>query len=747
MSRIDPPEMDRLRERARKLLAGKQQDTPAFNASHPDHLIEDLRIHQIELELQNDELRRAYHELEASRNRFSRLYHESPVGYLSLDGAGIIYDVNETMLRMLGQPRIRVERKPLSSFVEKGDRERFFAEYPLFHRDPGSKKVELRLLAGKGGSFMARLEGLKSFPGTAAGDDGDKGDLRVSVSDITERHAAETQWRLADTVLQHTPQGVVITDKDQRILHANPAFTKTTGYALDEVRGQRPSMFKSGRHDGEFYRRMWQELSSSGSWSGEIWNRRKNGEIFPEWLVINAIYDRFGLVSHYAAIFSDLSAHDSFRKRVQHLAFHDALTNLPNRELFHDRLSNALARARREGGKVGVMFVDLDRFKAINDTLGHASGDDLLRQVSARLQENVRETDTVARLGGDEFVVLLPKLVRVAEAARVAEKLCAAFNVPIRAGDKELFVTVSIGACLYPDDGQEGELLLKHADLAMYQAKSEGRNCFRFYREDLRAVNKSHLSLETHLRLALNNDELFVEYQPFFDARGGGITGVEALARWRLGERMVAPGVFIPLAENAGLIERLGERILCKALRQAAQWRAQGFADLRVAVNVSARQIRNGRFYADIQRALDEAGAKPCHLIIELTESALMAEPKAAAQMMETLAAEGVDFAIDDFGIGYSSMSYLKQFRLNHLKIDRAFVADAAHDQRSAAISKAIIALAHGLGLRAIAEGVETAQQHEFFSGIGCDLFQGFFFSRPVSAEQITALLRSRSGG
>ncbi|MFU2486393.1 EAL domain-containing protein [Thauera sp. WH-1] len=538
---------------------------------------------------------------------------------------------------------------------------------------------------------------------------------------------------LAEKVIESSLEGVMVTDTEARIVSVNPAFSHLTGYRADEVIGRNPSLLSSGRQSPEFYARMWAELSETGQWQGEVWNRRKSGEVYPQLLHITAIRDRDGQLTHYAALFTDISRLKENEARIRDLAYYDPLTGLPNRRLLEDRLQVELAHAARMRSRLAVMFVDLDRFKRINDSLGHEVGDRLLVEIASRLRASLREDDTVARMGGDEFLVILSNLQGPDEAAVTARRLVSALRRPVVIEGRELVVTTSVGISIYPDDSLDAQTLIKNADIAMYRAKDEGRNSFQLYEPAMNARSLEHLALETALHRALPRSELQLYFQPLVEAGAGSLVAAEALLRWQhpdLG--LVSPADFIPLAEETGLIVPIGEWVLRSACEYHCSWRETGRPPLRMMVNISARQFRDEGFVAMVGSVLADTGMPPESLTLELTESMLMEGTDRAIARLEQLRALGVGLAIDDFGTGYSSLAYLKRFPIDELKIDRLFVRGIDRNPRDAALVAAIVSLGHSLGLRVVAEGVETRAHLEVLRGQGCDLAQGFHFSRPL---------------
>lgn len=557
---------------------------------------------------------------------------------------------------------------------------------------------------------------------------------------------AEMEMQLASTVFDASSDAIMITDARNLIIAVNAAFCEITGFREEEAIGQTPAILSSGKHDANFYRDMWQQLKETGRWSGEIWNRRKNGEIYVEWLTLNTVKNDRDETSHYVAIFADITEHKQAEEHVHHLAHYDALTDLPNRTLFSDRLGQALIQAQRNHGRAAVMFLDLDRFKVINDTLGHSIGDLLLQEVAARLTGCVREGDTVSRLGGDEFVVLLPELRDAEDAYVVAQKLLAAAALPFELHGHELHISASIGISFYPDDGASAEMLMKNADVAMYRAKEMGRNNYQFYHADMNARSFERLTMETSMRRALEREQFELYYQPRYEMPEGRIVGVEALIRWHhpdLG--LVLPAQFIPLAEETGLILPIGEWVLRAAATQGKAWQQAGLPPLFMAANVSARQFRQTDFAGKVGQILQDTGFDPCWLELELTETTLMKHSEESVESLSKLKAMGIRIAIDDFGTGYSSLGYLKRLPVDILKIDRSFVSDVTVSLDDAAIVEAIIAMARSLGLHVVAEGVETAEQAKFLKAHKCEEMQGYYFSKPLPVDQLLLILANKA--
>jgi len=558
-----------------------------------------------------------------------------------------------------------------------------------------------------------------------------------TVTDITGIKRHEEHLRQAAAVFETTREGVIITDANLRIQRVNRAFCEVTGYSSLEVLGQTPTLLRSGRHPSNFYQSMWADIKQTGHWQGEIWNRRKNGEIYPELLSISTVKNQRAEITNYVGVFADITKLKDSEKELEFLAHHDPLTKLPNRMLFMSRLQHAIDSAIRNQiatCSLAILMLDLDRFKDVNDSFGHIAGDELLQLVAERLRSRLRATDTICRQGGDEFVVLLENISHAEDAARIAESIINGLNGAWQLSTgHDVRIGVSIGIALFPEHGRAGAELVQHADTALYQAKGDGRNCFKYFSDELTYAARERIKTEFLLRRAIENNELTVFYQPQFHVADDRIVGAEALVRWRtIDGELIPPTRFIPIAEETGLIALIGQWVLEETCRQGKHWQDKGFPPLRLAVNLSSKQFLHNDISDTVAKTLEKTGFPANCLELELTESALMKREKEGIDILGRLHALGVNLAIDDFGTGYSSLAYLKSFPLDVLKIDKSFIDDIPIERDDMEITATIISMAKHLRMRVIAEGVETPEQMTFLKKHECDYYQGYYRSRPI---------------
>ncbi|WP_050586069.1 MULTISPECIES: EAL domain-containing protein [Pseudomonas syringae group] len=679
-------------------------------------------------------LKQAQQQLQLSEEMFAKAFHASPDG-LSITRIhdGMILEINEGFSRITGyteQQSIERSTFDLGIWADLNERDAILED---IQQNGSVQDFRARVRSADGSILLCELS---SHPVRIKGED-----CLLTISrDITERQQMQEKLHLAATVFESTAEGVLITDTRQRINAVNRAFSEITGYSEAEAIGHTPRLLASGRHDSAFYAAMWHQLTAEGHWQGEIYNRRKNGDIYPNWLTISAVRDKDHLITHFVSVFADISSLKHAQARLDYQAHHDPLTGLPNRTLFESRLQTALLHSEESGSLGAVLFLDLDRFKHINDSLGHPVGDLLLKGIAVRLKEYLRDIDTVARLGGDEFIVLLPGLLQPSDAVTIANKLLGCFNAPFQAGEHEFFISSSIGCSLFPIDGTDVATLVKNADAAMYRSKAKGRNRVESYTRDLTVQASERIALEQELRRALDRNELSLSFQPKTCLLTNTLVGAEALIRWNhptFGE--VPPEHFIPLAEENGMILQIGDWVIEQACRQMHHWRKTHKPFGPLSVNLAGAQLRQPDLVERIEHLLSDHGLEPGSLQLEITENFIMSQTQEALAVLHKLKKLGVQLAIDDFGTGYSSLSYLKRLPLDILKIDQSFVRGLPEDTHDAAIVRAIIALGRSMQLTVIAEGVENSEQQQFLAAEGCEQMQGYIVSLPLPPEEFCA--------
>ncbi|MDY0250268.1 MAG: EAL domain-containing protein [Pseudomonas sp.] len=623
--------------------------------------------------------------------------------------------------RLLPEERERIYRNVMR-FIAEGNGH-YDSTYRMLHRDNSQRWIRSR------GELIKNAKGQPvRFIGIAR--------------DITEQRINEERLKQAIAVFECTHEGVLITDHTNTIVHINPAFSHITGYSEEDVIGQTPRLFKSGRHSTEFYQSMWKTLESSDQWSGEIWNRRKSGEVLPQYQTIRLIRDENGFISHNVAIFSDISILKDSQSELNYLSLYDPLTGLANRPHLYERLKTTLRSAIELKKDSTVFLIDLDHFKNINESLGHSLGDQLLQAVAQRIAKNITNQCILARIGGDEFVIICETVNTPTEAALMAQKIIAASKEPFMLNNNELFISASVGICLFPRAGHTVEEIMRNADSALNKAKASGRETFAFYSSELTEQALQRIRMASELRYALENDELQVYYQPIYTMDVQKLVGCEALVRWSHPQRgLISPSEFIPIAEDNGLISAIDEWVLKHACAQMHTWLIAD-ADLKfIAVNISSRSLSNNHLVEQVAHTLLSTDLAAKYLELEVTESAVMENPAAADAVLRQLRETGVRLAIDDFGTGYSSLARLKSLPVHKLKIDQSFISNLPHDKEDKAIVRAILALGASIGLDVQAEGVETVEQLEFLQMQNCALGQGYFFGRPLPTAQFTALI------
>jgi diguanylate cyclase (GGDEF)-like protein/PAS domain S-box-containing protein len=675
-----------------------------------------------------------------AESRLDVVVSSLPDALVVADLAGRIRLFNPSAEHLFGYSAAEVEGEPMDGL--------FADPYGRQQRE----RMKEFLATGSGGfisrgrEMLARGKNGKVFPCevSIAEMERDRQHRFVAViHDVSTRKHALARLDVAEKVLESTMEGVMVTNRSGVIMWVNQAFCRISGYAREEVLGQPASMLKSGMQPGEFYAAMWNVILKDGEWAGEIWNRRKDGEAYPEWLTIKAICDHTGQVTSYVGVFSDISKHKRAEETIRTLTYYDPVTHLPNRDLFMDRLAQGLERAQRQERKVALVMIGLDRFRTVNETLGHQVGDQLLRMVADRLAGCLRGHDTVARLRGDTFCCLLTDLAQSHDAHLVIARLLDCFSTFFEIGGHELFVTASLGISVFPLDAAEPDDLVVKAETAMSRSKKQGEAVYQFYTPEMNTHSVARLQLETDLRKAIQRQEFVVYYQPKIETTTGRVVGAEALLRWHHRELgMVSPNDFIPMAEETGLIVPIGNWVLDHVCQQISLWQAEGVPAVQVAVNLSAHQFRQPDLVERVVEALKTHRIDPALIELELTESAVMRNAEMAISTLMELHGHGVRLAVDDFGTGYSSLSYLKRFPLDKLKIDRSFIHDVDTNATSAEIVGAIIAMAHSLNLSVIGEGVERAAQLSVLGQLHCDEIQGFYYSRPIPAQTFAEILR-----
>ena len=671
-------------------------------------------------------------ELQHNQNHLEFLLNEIPIGLVLVDEQQRMHFRNKRFVELFGYTQDDVltldewrkqaypdddyRTQVIETWNEAVGRSvREGTEIPAMEYDVTCKNGDVRTIEFSGITFDGRF--------------------LATLIDLTERKQAQDSLYLYANAFEHSGEAMIITDANNRIQVANPAFYQLTGYSLEDVIGENPRFLSAGRTPPETYQEMWAALNQTGFWQGEMWDRDKSGTIHPKWAAISVIRDQDGLLTHHIASYTDISDRKAAEERIYRLAHHDPLTGLLNRFSLESRLEQSLMTARREGKKVAVMFIDLDRFKVINDTLGHHVGDDLLVEVAHRLKECVRESDIVARQGGDEFVVVVTGMDDPSTAATVAAKISRNLAAPYVVGTHDLYSTPSIGISLYPTDGADVDELMKNADTAMYHAKDLGRNNYQFFSTAMTEEAQDRMDMERDLSTALVDGQFELYYQPQIRTATGEVIGVEALVRWNHPTRgLVPPMKFIPISEESGFIEPLGSWVLNEACRQLAEWQGQGITGIRVAVNLSPHQLRSATLVGQVENVLQTHGLIGSDLELEVTETAAMDDPHLAVEQLKALRTLGVSLAIDDFGTGYSSLAYLKILPIQVLKLDRSFVSDIGTGSDDDAISAATMAMARNLKLMVVAEGVETSMQSEFLASHGCDILQGYMFGKPSPA-------------
>jgi diguanylate cyclase (GGDEF)-like protein/PAS domain S-box-containing protein len=698
----------------------------------------ELEAHQQQLEAK---IRERVAQLRESEERFRKLATHAPMGIYQIDAAGHCVFVNSRWCEMSGLTPEQASGNGWLQAIHPADRRAVEAIWDGNVTHTIEWTLDYRLLRADGGLLWVHgtAVALRDEMGMVSGYLGNN-------LDITARKQAEESLQLASLVYQNSSEAMMVSDADGTIITVNPSFTELTGYQPEEVIGQTPNILKSGRHDAGFYQAMWHAINTTGHWRGEIWNRRKNGEVFAELLTINSITNKDGKIYRHVALFSDITKKKESDELIWQQANFDSLTGLPNRRMFLDRLAQEMKKSDRRGLPLALLFLDLDHFKDVNDTLGHAKGDILLKDATRRMLGCVRETDTVARMGGDEFTVILGGVDEPGSIERVAQNILSKLAEPFHLESELAYVSASIGITLYPTDAEDIEGLLKNADQAMYATKDSGRNNVSYFTPAMQEAAQKRMRLTNDLRQALLANQFCVHYQPIVEMTTGAVHKAEALVRWLHPERgLIGPAEFIPIAEDTGMIIDIGNWVFRQAAQQVLRWRKAFHPAFQISVNNSPIQFHNLEESRNAWRELmRELGLPGQGIVVEITEGLLLDTSTAVTDLLLEFRDFGIQVSLDDFGTGYSSLSYLQQFDIDYLKIDRSFVQHLALNTKNMALCEAIIAMAHKLGLQVIAEGVETDQQNGLLSGAGCDYVQGFLFSHPLPPNEFEALLNTR---
>ena len=643
--------------------------------------------------------------------------------------AALLFGLTVDHFKTLNFAALHLEPSAAEAFNSLGElelqsRDQFFTEWPLRRADGSVFPAELRLRPH-------HIEGEALY--------------LLTIDDLTRQQEYEDSLALAQQVFDNAAEAVMITDAENRIVRINSAFTRITGWTAEESLGRNPSFLSSGKQSPEFYREMWQTLSEAGVWQGEVVNRRRSGQYYPEWLSISTVRNRQGKVTHYLAIFSDISERKRAEGLIHRYSWFDSLTDLPNKALLIDRINQAIIAAQNEGKPLYLLAFNLNRLKHINDSLGHNIGDEVLKIVAQRLVKATREGDTVSRVTGDDFVVVVPRLSQPHRAINLAERLVESINAPMDIQGNAIHITANAGLSVFPADGTEPDTLLMNADAALNHSRTQGQNKIAFFEPHMNAAILEKINLQGELTAALAQHQFLLHFQPQLDLQTQRLTGVEALIRWQHPERgLVSPAVFIPAAEELGLIVQIGDWVIDEACRSLARWRQRGLTELCVAINLSAHQFAHTNLVQTVRDAIVRHGVPPERIELEITEGVAMHDADEVLTRLHELKAIGVQISIDDFGTGYSSLAYLMRFPVDKLKIDQSFVRDMGNSSEADSIVRAIVALAHGLSLAVIAEGVETDAQLDRLKHIGCNEIQGYLLSRPLSFDDVSQWIKGR---
>ena len=733
--------LEELKKHARLMLDCDQKQPEEFNFGQLDLLFSSLQSYQTEVEKRLNELQQTHQQLEILSQEYQELYEYSPVGYVSLGEDGRIVKGNLTFIELFDMQPEKVVGQFFCDFLKRDDQKYFRTCFQNFYKRPEGKVFELGLAGSK--DRMISVSGRK---GVDKSNSKQVSILQLVVTDVSPLHKKQKLLNVAEKVFKKTSEGIIVTDCTGKIVRVNNGFIKLCGYSRRELIGQTPELFHSGQHDDAFYDEMWQTIKEKGMWRGEIWNRKKNGDLFAQLLCINRVLDNSGKVESYVGICTDITEKMTTEKHVLQLAHFDTLTNLPNRALFYDRLEQALRRAKRDSHSLAILFLDLDFFKEVNNSYGFSIGDRLLQQVAKRLKSLVRASDTVARLDGDEFVFLLDGIrgqKNVAtQSISIAEKILGYLQDPFDIDQHVIRVGGSIGISLYPNDGDDVANILKHADLAMYQAKRAGRGTYHFFSDYHYEPYLEKNKLKAELDESLNSMEFVLHYQPKVALSDQRIVGFEALIRWQHPQRgLIYPDDFFSVAEESGLSRKIGDWVLNEACKQLKSWFDMGRTDLSIGVNFSAQQLKDPELVNKIRKYIELYNLPPQSLEIEITETAMFTDTAHLAIVLQAIDDLGISVSLDDFGVGFSSLNHIKHFPIKILKIDKSFVRSLLDSVSDQAIVQACISLAKDMGIKTVAEGIEIPEQVNFLKGAGCDYIQGYLVAQPLVGKQAQQLL------
>lgn len=672
-------------------------------------------------------------ELQKNELKFKELFMNAPYAYQSLDNKGNILEVNKKWTELTGYTQKEIQGKFFGDLLTKESARELPTAFSQFMKNGYAHNQNFVFMHKNSNNIHIEINGSLTY---------DNANMPLHTHcilfNLDEKNAIKQERREIDSVFENTHEGIMVTDKNQNITRVNQAFFRLTGYSKEEVIGNKPTFLQSGKHEKDFYTQMWQKINKDGYWYGEIWNRKKNGELYPELLSINEVHDSNGEIVNYIGVFSDITQQKLSEQQFEHLAHHDALTQLPNRLLLLSSLESSIRAYKRYPSISALLLLDLDRFKNVNDSYGHMIGDELLQKIANRLSTRLRDVDLISRLGGDEFAILLPKLTKIEDAGNVASEIITLLTEPwTLSGDISLQIGVSIGISIINATITSSQEMLQYADVALYQAKSKGGNHFIYYANEMTVQAREKLELENALRMALANNELEIYLQPQIHIQTNKLIGAEALIRWIDPVKgIIYPDSFIPVAEESGLIKTIGSFVLQEACKLLSNWEKDGKKAISISINVSALQLKSNNFVNEVKNAILDFDINPKYLELELTESAIMTNTDEALGILHALRSLGVKLVIDDFGTGYSSFSYLKKFPLDTLKVDKSFIDDIPYDRDDTAITQAIIEMGHILNFQIVAEGVETQEQLNFLASINCDISQGYHESKPISVSE-----------